>query len=147
MQYTQNSKPNPIWTCFHSLANDLAGLGLEQSLRWAEAGPNLDFLLSCIYNFEVMRVYSGTEELLHFTIVAVNGAHASYQKELGWLWLSWIGPEGVLSLIVWVGVRWEFETVVKNNVINLELKKIKKKITVTYKFVRALMIWQTSKSQ
>ena len=74
MQYTQNSKPNPIWTCFHSLANDLAGLGLEQSLRWAEAGPNLDFLLSCIYNFEVMRVYSGTEELLHFTIVAVNGA-------------------------------------------------------------------------
>ena len=74
MQYTQNSKPNPIWTCFHSLANDLAGLGLEQSLRWAEAGPNLDFLLSCIYNFKVMRVYSGTEELLHFTIVAVNGA-------------------------------------------------------------------------
>ena len=74
MQYTQNSKPKPIWTCFHSLANDLAGLGLEQSLRWAEAGPNLDFLLSCIYNFEVMRVYSGTEELLHFTIVAVNGA-------------------------------------------------------------------------
>ena len=44
-------------------------------------------------------------------------------------------------------MRWEFETVVKNNVINLELKKIKKKITVTYKFVRALMIWQTSKSQ
>ena len=115
MQYTQNSKPNPIWTCFHSLANDLAGLGLEQSLRWAEAGPNLDFLLSCIYNFEVMRVYSGTEELLHFTIVAVNGAHVSYQKELGWLWLSWIGPEGVLSLIVWVGVRWKFETVVKGS--------------------------------